>query len=399
MYTGYYLPYVSGMTIYVRRLAEGLVRRGHHVTVLCARHDPNLPPVATENGVRIERSPVIVSAGKGVVAPLMWRDQMRLLADHDVFHRHVPGMGDSWLSTRIAKSMGKPVVFTHHCDLYLPFGVVNDAANAVLNTELRFAGNLADLIVSYSEDYVAYSRFLSHFRDKVRTVFPPIAIGTPDNARATAWRSELGLERVPVVGFAGRFAADKGGDVLLRAIPRLRELVPGAHVVFAGEFMNVPGERFYRDSQALLAPVRDAVTFLGNVAPERMPDFYRLCDVVTVPSTNSTESWGMWQNEAMLCGTPVVTSDLPGVRVSIRTTGMGLLVRPHDWRGLAEALARVLTERDAFIAPSGSFVDPRLAFDSERTFDAYETWYADLTAGREPAHIASPSASPPTTIR
>lgn len=384
MYTGYYLPYVSGMTIYVRRLAEGMVRRGHSVTVLCARHDPALPSVADENGVRIERSPVILSAGKGVVAPLMWRDQMRLLADHDVFHRHVPGMGDSWLSTRIAKSMGKPVVFTHHCDLYLPFGVINDAANAILNTELRFAGALADLIVSYSEDYVAYSRFLSHFRQKVRTVFPPIAIGAPDDERAARWRRDLGLAGVPVIGFAGRFTADKGGDVLLRAIPRLRELVPDARVVFAGEFANVPGERFYEESQALLAPVRDVVTFLGNVAPDRMPDFYRMCDVVTVPSTNSTESWGMWQDEAMLCGTPVVTSDLPGVRVSIRTTGMGLLVRPHDWRGLADALARVVNDRDAFVAPGRDFVDPRVAFDPERTFDAYERWYADLIAGRQP---------------
>ena len=392
MYTGYYLPYVSGMTIYVRRLAEGLVRRGHTVTVLCCRHDPKLPAVAVENGVRIERSPVILTLGKGLVAPLMWRDQMRLLADHDVFHRHVPGMGDAWLSSRIAKSMGKPVVFTHHCDLYLPFGVVNDAVNAILNTELRFAGALADLIVSYSDDYVAYSRFLSHFREKVRTVFPPIAVGAADSERASAWRRELGLASVPVVGFAGRFAADKGGDVLLRAVPRLRELVPGAHLVFAGEFANVPGERFYHDSQALLAPVRDSVTFLGNVVPDRMPDFYRMCDVVTVPSTNSTESWGMWQNESMLCGTPVVTSDLPGVRVSIRTTGMGLLVRPHDWRGLAEALATVLAERDRFRAPAGTHRDPRIAFDPDRTFDAYERWYAELLSGRTPGYATEPGA-------
>jgi glycosyltransferase involved in cell wall biosynthesis len=392
MYTGYYLPYISGMTIYVRRLAEGLVRRGHEVTVLCARHDPSLPSVAIENGVRVERSPVLVSAGKGVVAPLMWRDQLRLLSNHDIFHRHVPGMGDSWLSTRIAKSMGKPVVLTHHCDLYLPFGVVNDVLNTVLNTELRFAGSLADLIVSYSEDYVAYSRFLSHFREKVRTVFPPIAIGSPDDARVSAWRQELGLAGVPVVGFAGRFAADKGGDVLLRAIPRLRELVPGVRVVFAGEFAKVPGERFYQDSQALLEPVRDAVTFLGNVAPDRMPDFYRMCDVVTVPSTNSTESWGMWQNEAMLCGTPVVTSDLPGVRVSVRTTGMGLLVRPHDWQGLAGAITRVLRNRQEFATPGAGHVDARIAFDPERTLDAYEGWYADLKWGRPPRVMPTPGA-------
>lgn len=46
------------------------------------------------------------------------------------------------------------------------------------------------------------------------------------------------------------------------------------------------------------------MTFLGNVNPADMPNFYRMCDVATVPSTNSTESWGMWQNEAMLCALP-----------------------------------------------------------------------------------------------
>lgn len=381
MSTGYYLPYISGMTIYVQRLAEGLVRRGHTVTVLCAKHDPALPASAVEAGVRVERSPVIASVGKGVIAPLMWRDQRRLLAEHDLFHRHVPGMFDAWLSARIAKSMGRPIIFTHHCDVYLPFGVVNDVVNAALNMELRFAGGLADLIVSYSDDYVAYSRFLSHFREKVRTVFPPIVFGTADNARVSVWRNELGLVGVPVIGFAGRFAADKGGDVLLRALPRLRELVPNARVVFAGEFLSVRGERFFQESQRLLEPVRDIVTFLGNVAPGRMPDFYRMCDVVTVPSTNSTESWGMWQNEAMLTGTPVVTSDLPGVRVSIQTTGMGELVRPHDASGLATAIANVLGNPEKYRTPR---VDPAVAFDPERTITAYEHWYQALRNGEVP---------------
>ena len=89
--------------------------------------------------------------------------------------------------------MGRPVLITHHCDISLPFGLLNDAIEAAMHTELRYAGELADRIVTYSEDYTAYSRFLSLFREKVVTVYPPIAIGTPDDARATAWRNELGL--------------------------------------------------------------------------------------------------------------------------------------------------------------------------------------------------------------
>ena len=96
-----------------------------------------------------------------------------------------------------------------------------------MHTEIRYAGALAQRIVTYSEDYAAYSRFLSLYREKVVAVYPPITIGTPDDARAGAWRERLGLQGKRLVGFSGRFAADKGGDVLLRALPRLREQGPG----------------------------------------------------------------------------------------------------------------------------------------------------------------------------
>ena len=387
MFTGYYLPYISGMTIYAQRLAEGLVRRGHQVTILCSHHDARLPLREDLDGVQVVRSRVLFGFRKGVVMPLFWYDLQRLLRDHDIFHRHVPGLLDAYISTRIARAMHKPVIFTHHCDIYLPFGLLNDAITAAMHTELRYAAELADLIISYSQDYAAYSRFLSHNRSKLRTVFPPIKIGTPDDAQAQAWRTRLGLDGRRIIGFAGRFAADKGGDVLLRAIPRILESVPDAHVVFAGEFAQVRGETFFDECQGLLDPVRERVTFLGNVNPADMPNFYRMCDVATVPSTNSTESWGMWQNEAMLCGTPVVTSDLPGVRVSIRTTGMGELVRPHDWQGLAEALVRVLNDRGRYLVAKQ---DPRVVFDPERTIDAYEAWYDALVAGTVPPVMPSP---------
>ncbi|NDE76718.1 MAG: hypothetical protein EB039_11755 [Proteobacteria bacterium] len=217
MFTGYYLPYISGMTIYAQRLAEGLVRRGHQVTILCSHHDARLPLREDLDGVQVVRSRVLFGFRKGVVMPLFWYDLQRLLRDHDIFHRHVPGLLDAYISTRIARAMHKPVIFTHHCDIYLPFGLLNDAITAAMHTELRYAGELADLIISYSQDYAAYSRFLSHNRSKLRTVFPPIKIGTPDDAQAQAWRTRLGLDGRRIIGFAGRFAADKGGDVLLRA--------------------------------------------------------------------------------------------------------------------------------------------------------------------------------------
>ncbi|HEX2186748.1 MAG TPA: glycosyltransferase family 4 protein, partial [Chloroflexota bacterium] len=327
MFTGYYLPYSSGMIIYIQRLAEGLVQRGHQVTVLCAHHERRTPLEETLRGVRVVRSRVLFRFRKGAVMPLFWYDLRRLLREHDVFHRHLPGLLDAYVSTRLATAAGTPVLMTHHCDLFLPFGLLNDAIEAAMHTEMRYAGALADKIVTYSEDYAAYSRFLSLYRHKVEAVYPPIVIGKPDDEQARAWKEGLRLRDKRLVGFAGRFAADKGGDVLLKAIPRLLERVPDAHVVFAGEFKHVLGETFFEECLPLVQAVKEHVTFLGNVPSSAMPHFYRMCDVTCVPSTNSTESWGMWQSESMLCGTPVVAPDLPGVRESVRVTGMGELVR------------------------------------------------------------------------
>ena len=380
MFTGYYLPNPSGYTIYQQRLAEGLVRRGHQVTVLCSHHIKETPLEEIINGVRVVRSRVLFRFRKGAVMPLFWYDLRRLLCHHDIFHRHLPGLMDAYISTKIAEGMGKPVIFTHHCDIYLPFGLLNDTIQAAMHTEMRYAGALADKIITYSDDYASYSRFLSHYRHKVEAVYPPIVIGEPDDDKARAWKERLGLADKRIVGFVGRFAADKGGDVLLKAIPPLLKEVPDAHVVFAGPYKDVMGETFYEECLPLVEAVKDHVTFLGNVSNAEIPHFFRMCDVSCVPSTNSTESWLMAQTESMLCGTPAVSSDLPGVRESIRLTGMGELVRPNDPGGTAAALARVILNRDRYTEPRR---DPHEIFRPALTIDAYERWYAELMGEKE----------------
>jgi glycosyltransferase involved in cell wall biosynthesis len=50
----------------------------------------------------------------------------------------------------------------------------------------------------------------------------------------------------------------------------------------------------------------------------------------------------------MLCGTPVVASDLPGVRQPVELSGMGLVVPPRDPVRLAQAINQVLAERARF---------------------------------------------------
>src|SRR5688572_3327165 len=61
----YYRPHVSGLTIYVQRLAEALAERGHQVSVLTSQFDRTLPATELLNGVRVTRVPVALRLNKG----------------------------------------------------------------------------------------------------------------------------------------------------------------------------------------------------------------------------------------------------------------------------------------------------------------------------------------------
>ena len=66
----YYQPHISGLTIYVQRLAKALVDMGHSVTILTSQYDPALPLDELLDGVRVKRVPVAFRLSKGVVVPI-----------------------------------------------------------------------------------------------------------------------------------------------------------------------------------------------------------------------------------------------------------------------------------------------------------------------------------------
>ena len=85
----YYRPYVSGLTIYVERLARGLAARGHAVTVLASRHDDALPRTEDVDGVRVVRVPVAFRVSKGAVMPSYGSVARRLLRAQELVVAHV----------------------------------------------------------------------------------------------------------------------------------------------------------------------------------------------------------------------------------------------------------------------------------------------------------------------
>jgi len=362
----YYHPHWTGLTAHAVRVAEGLVERGHEVTVLTARHSPELPLRERVRGVDVVRLPAVGRFSRGMVTPTFPLAAARLIAPSDVVQIHTP-LPEALLVALLCRALRRPLLMTHHGDLVMPAGAANLLLERFGFQVLRQAARLADGVTSYSQDYAEHSRLLRPFRHKLSTIYPPVDIVAPDARRIDRWRAELGLQGKEVIGFAGRWVDEKGFDFLLQALPLVRREVPEAHLVFAGE-RRVAYEDTYERCAPLIRAQRDHLTFLGLLTePERMADFYGMSSVFALPSR--TDMFALVQVEAMLCGTPVVASDIPGARVVVRETGFGRLVHPCDPPALAAGLVEVIRNRARY-APRRDEV--RRVFDTARTLDGYE---------------------------
>jgi glycosyltransferase involved in cell wall biosynthesis len=311
---------------------------------------------------------------RGVVMPSFPAALWREMRQAEVVQIHTPIL-EAPLVTLFGRLLKKPVVLTHHGDLTMPAGLFNQAVERVVTFLMRRALSQATRIVAYSTDYASHSPFLQPYLQKTDAILPPVVIPLPRHEDSSRWKAELNLSGRRLVGFAGRWVEEKGFDYLLQAIPDVLAKAPDAHFVYAGE-TRMGYEDFFSRCAALLEKVRPHVTMLGLVSdPQKLANFYSMLDVFVLPSR--TDCLALVQPEAMMCGTPVVATDIPGARVPVRDTGMGLTVEPADPPALAAGILAVLGEREKYLRPRQAIED---LFDPKRCVSAYESVLARLEA-------------------
>ena len=140
----------------------------------------------------------------------------------------------------------------------------------------------------------------------------------------------------PLVGHFGRLKRYKSVDVLLRAMVLARQTIYDLRAVIVGD----GDDRTRLESLAQELGLSDAVQFTGFVAAEEQVEWMQ--KVWVAVATSAKEGWGMTTTEANACGTPVVASDVPGLRDSVRDGTTGLLYPYGDHVALAERLVNVL---------------------------------------------------------
>ena len=369
----YYRPHYSGLTIYAERLARALSDRGHSITVLTSRYDRSLPRQERFHGVQVVRLDVGLRISKGVLMPSMLMRAWKLVRQADVVHLHLPQLDAAYLAI-VSKLLGKPIVLTYHCDLHLPAGPIHTIANQVSHLANHISARLADVIVTNTQDYAENSVFLRRYLGKVQAVFPPAEVVPVTAAEREAFRLKAGIQPGQrIIGMAARLATEKGVEFLAEALPLVLAKYPAARVLFVGQYENVFGEGPYAQK---LAPLIEALgehwTFLGTLPPVELSGFFHECEVTVLPSLNSTESFGMVQVESMLCGTPVVASNLPGVRQPVTISAMGRVVPVADAPALAQAIISILDEPERYqgdpAAIAGRFSPGTVAAEYEKLF-------------------------------
>jgi len=372
----YYRPHTSGLTIYAERLARGLAARGHQVTVLTSRFNRSRPIEALEDGVRVVRAPVLFRVSKGVIMPTFGWLATQLVREHDVVSLHLPQFDAAGVAAR-GRLMGKPAVLTYHSDLKLPPGSFNWLVNQVVHVMNRLAGLFSDRVVAYTQDFADHSPFLRAFCRKLEVIPPPVELPEVGPGAVAAFARMHNLDGSgPVIGMAARLAAEKGVGVLLNALPRVLEVYPEARVLFAGQYRDVLGEEAYaRRLAPLFRQHEERWEFVGVLNPLQMAAFYPNLTCLVVPSLNSTETFGLVQVEAMLCGTPSIASDLPGVRQPVLQTGMGEVIPVGDSQALAEAIIKIAGNKADYVRPGEEIAE---RWNTARTAEEYEALFKRL---------------------
>ena len=366
----YYFPHRTGLTIHVQRVAEELVRRGHQVTVLTARYNNQLPrdDVTMHEGVRVVRLWAPIRISRGMIMPAYPIAVYNLLREHDVISIHTPLLETAVVSVA-AGLTGHKVLAMHHGDLILPKdgGMLARLIEWAVFGMFKFMAYRAGRLFGYSQDYAENSYYLKPFLDKVSVIYPPIEIPTPNPERVAELRAKWSPDGAPIIGFAGRFVEEKRPDLTIKALEIVNKTYPNAHVVFAGEY-DIQYEHTWTRHQALVQQYKDQLVFLGLMKDmQDMADFYAACDVLAL--TSDSECFALVQVEAMLCGTPVVMTNIPGGRVPVTETGMGKLAAQGDHISIGEALVDVLQHREQYVKTRE---EVQAVFSFQETVDCYE---------------------------
>jgi D-inositol-3-phosphate glycosyltransferase len=393
----------GGMNVYVIELAKRLVQRGLEVDVFTRATSSTLESeVRPADGItvrHIHAGPYEGLTKEELPAQLcvFAREVLRAeaaqpLGHYDAVHSHY------WLSGQVGAlardRWGVPLVHSMHTmakvkNDALAEGDTPEPVARVIGEEQVVEA--ADMLIA-NTDIEAKQLIELYDADpgRVEVVHPGVDLDVFRPVAAAEARAALGL---PVDGeillFAGRIQPLKAPDVLLHAVAEMLARSPERRSSLVVPIVGGPSGSGLEKPQALadLAAelgIADIVRFVPPVTQTELARWYAAASAVAVPSYN--ESFGLVAAEAQATGTPVVAAAVGGLTTVVRDGRSGLLVDGHDPRDWADALTRLLDDRDLRTRLEAGALEQARLFSweatADRTLEVYERAAAMV---REPA--------------
>lgn len=313
-------PQAGGAEQHLHEIFGRLARRGHEVTLLCSGWR-GCAPRAVLDGIEVHR------VGTRYTFPFVARAHYRrhlAARNADVLIEDVnkvPLYTTAWGARR--NLVVVPHLFGTTAFQEAPFPLA--AAVWLAERPLRLVyGKLPFEAISESTADDLAARGIP--RAAVRVIYCGI-----DSARYTPDPSARAPR--PTFAYLGRLKRYKGVDIVLRAFAQL------AHPDAVLEIAGTGDHRAALEAQARSLDLGSRVRFLGFISEEEKLALLRRAWALAFASPK--EGWGITNLEAAACGTPVVASDSPGIRESVRDGVTGYLVPHGDVHAMAAAMARI----------------------------------------------------------
>jgi phosphatidyl-myo-inositol dimannoside synthase len=162
-------------------------------------------------------------------------------------------------------------------------------------------------------------------------------------SRDEGFRESVGWQARRVVLTVGRLQQRKGQDMLLKALPIIRQRVPDVLYVIVGD----GEEREALEQQVRTLHLNEQVQFFGEAHSDLLLRCYQQCDLFVLPNREvhgDFEGFGMVLVEAQACGQPVIAGSSGGTRETMRVGKTGLIVDCTRPEPLAQAIGDLLLD-------------------------------------------------------
>ncbi|MDF2514768.1 MAG: hypothetical protein K0R59_64 [Sphingobacterium sp.] len=325
---GKFFPVRGGVEKVMYDLTLGLSEMNIHCDMLCASTEDYPAGTSYLNPyARLIVTPTSAKLAATMLSPAMVTTLRTIAKNYDIIHIHHP---DPMATLALFFSGYKGKVVLHwHSDILKQKMLLK-----IYKPLQRWLIKRADHIVGTTPVYVQESPFLKKVQHKVDYI--PIGV-LPIQADPTLVSQLFGQYKGKHLIFSlGRLVAYKGYEYLIRSAQYLNEKY---HILIGGKGPLLQPLQTLIETLGL----QDRITLLGYMGDDDIAAHFAVSDVFCLSSIWKTEAFGIVQIEAMSCGVPLVSTDIPGSGVSwVNHHGYsGLVVPRENEEALAQSFKQI----------------------------------------------------------